>query len=80
MPKRSGPGHAAEIDDEEYVEFYKHIAHDFSDPLIWSHNRVEGKREYTSLLYVPATAPFDLWNREVAARHQALRAAGVHQR
>jgi molecular chaperone HtpG len=54
----------AEIKDEEYVEFYKHIAHDSDDPLIWSHNRVEGKREYTSLLYVPATAPFDLWNRE----------------
>jgi molecular chaperone HtpG len=54
----------AEIKDEEYVEFYKHIAHDADDPLIWSHNRVEGKREYTSLLYVPATAPFDLWNRE----------------
>ena len=54
----------AEIKDEEYVEFYKHIAHDTEEPLIWSHNRVEGKREYTSLLYVPATAPFDLWNRE----------------
>jgi len=54
----------AEIEDEEYLEFYKHIAHDFADPLVWSHNRVEGKREYTSLLYVPATAPFDLWNRE----------------
>jgi molecular chaperone HtpG len=53
-----------EIKDDEYVEFYKHIAHDADDPLIWSHNRVEGKREYTSLLYVPATAPFDLWNRE----------------
>jgi molecular chaperone HtpG len=53
-----------EIEDDEYVEFYKHIAHDFMDPLIWSHNRVEGKREYTSLLYIPATAPFDLWNRE----------------
>ncbi len=54
----------AEIKDDEYIEFYKHIAHDSDDPLIWSHNRVEGKREYTSLLYVPATAPFDLWNRE----------------
>src|SRR5690242_2654633 len=54
----------AEIKDEEYAEFYKHIAHDTDEPLIWSHNRVEGKREYTSLLYVPATAPFDLWNRE----------------
>ena len=54
----------AEIKDEEYIEFYKHIAHDTEEPLIWSHNRVEGKREYTSLLYVPASAPFDLWNRE----------------
>ena len=53
-----------EIKDAEYVEFYKHIAHDSDDPLTWSHNRVEGKREYTSLLYVPSVAPFDLWNRE----------------
>jgi molecular chaperone HtpG len=53
-----------EISDAEYVEFYKHIAHESEDPLIWAHNRVEGKREYTSLLYVPAVAPFDLWNRE----------------
>src|SRR5690606_32456263 len=53
-----------EIGDEEYLEFYKHIAHDFQDPLAWTHNRVEGKREYTCLLYLPATAPFDLWNRE----------------
>ncbi|MDD9999712.1 MAG: molecular chaperone HtpG, partial [Rhodospirillaceae bacterium] len=53
-----------EVEDEEYVEFYKHIAHDFNDPLIWSHNRVEGRREYTSLLYVPSAAPWDLWNRE----------------
>ncbi len=54
----------AEVEDEEYIEFYKHIAHDFSEPLTWSHNRVEGKREYTSLLYVPSVAPLDLWNRE----------------
>ncbi|MCE7896034.1 MAG: molecular chaperone HtpG [Gammaproteobacteria bacterium PRO8] len=54
----------AEIKDEEYQEFYRHIAHDFTAPLAWSHNRVEGKRVYTSLLYVPARAPFDLWNRE----------------
>ncbi len=54
----------AEIKDEEYVEFYKALAHDTEEPLIWSHNRVEGKREYTSLLYVPAAAPFDLWNRD----------------
>ncbi|HVY66284.1 MAG TPA: molecular chaperone HtpG [Gammaproteobacteria bacterium] len=53
-----------EITDAEYVEFYKQLAHDSEDPLIWAHNRVEGKREYTSLLYVPAVAPFDLWNRE----------------
>ncbi len=53
-----------EIEDDEYVEFYKHIAHDFTDPLTWSHNKVEGKREYTSLIYLPAVAPFDLWNRE----------------
>ncbi len=53
-----------EVSDDEYREFYKHLSHDFADPLSWSHNRVEGKREYTSLLYIPATAPFDLWNRE----------------
>lgn len=55
----------SEIDDDEYKEFYKHLSHDFSDPVTWSHNRVEGKREYTSLLYIPANAPFDLWNRDV---------------
>ena len=54
----------SDIDDEEYKEFYKHLSHDFSDPLCWSHNRVEGKKEYTSLLYIPENAPFDLWNRE----------------
>ncbi len=54
----------SEISDEEYKEFYKHISHDFADPLSWSHNRVEGKREYTSLLYIPSRAPFDLWNRD----------------
>ncbi|MGD8106887.1 molecular chaperone HtpG [Pantoea sp. FN0302] len=54
----------AEVSDEEYNEFYKHIAHDFSDPLTWSHNRVEGKQEYTSLLYIPARAPWDMWNRD----------------
>ncbi|MDG2155188.1 MAG: molecular chaperone HtpG [Gammaproteobacteria bacterium] len=53
-----------EIDDEEYNEFYKHVAHDFQDPILWSHNKVEGKREYTSLLYLPAKAPFDMQNRE----------------
>jgi molecular chaperone HtpG len=55
-----------EITDEEYRDFYRHIAHDGSDPLGWSHNRVEGKREYTSLLYVPSRAPFDLWQRDAA--------------
>jgi molecular chaperone HtpG len=53
-----------EITDEEYRAFYRHVSHDGADPLIWSHNRVEGKREYTSLLYVPSQAPFDLWQRE----------------
>ncbi|ATN85622.1 molecular chaperone HtpG [Coxiella burnetii] len=52
------------IKDEEYKELYKHIAHDFEDPLAWVHNKVEGKLEYTTLLYIPARAPFDLWNRE----------------
>ena len=52
------------VSDDEYKEFYKHIAHDYSDPVKWSHNKVEGKREYTSLLYIPSRAPFDLWNRE----------------
>ena len=52
------------VSDEEYAEFYKHLTHDFAEPLAHSHNRVEGKREYTSLLYLPARAPFDLWNRE----------------
>ncbi|WP_026959968.1 molecular chaperone HtpG [Aliagarivorans taiwanensis] len=53
-----------EISEEEYQEFYKHISHDFADPLAWAHNKVEGKQEYTSLLYIPSKAPFDLWNRE----------------
>lgn len=51
----------SDIDAEAYCEFYKHIAHDFEDPLLWSHNKVEGKFEYTTLLYVPSKAPFDLW-------------------
>lgn len=55
----------SEVKDEDYKAFYKHISHDFQDPLIWSHNRVEGKLEYTSLLYIPSKAPFDLYNREV---------------
>ena len=57
----------SEIKDEEYREFYKHVAHDFEDPIDWSHNRVEGTNEYTSLLYIPARAPFDLYDRE--SRH-----------
>ena len=53
-----------DIPDEEYQEFYKHISHDFEAPLAWAHNKVEGSQEYTSLLYVPARAPWDMWNRE----------------
>ena len=53
-----------EVKDEEYQEFYKHVAHDFENPLTWSHNKVEGKLEYSSLLYVPGRAPFDLYQRE----------------
>ncbi|WP_417618219.1 molecular chaperone HtpG [Oceanisphaera sp.] len=53
-----------DISDEEYQEFYKHISHDYQDALTWSHNKVEGNQEYTSLLYVPAKAPFDLYNRD----------------
>ena len=54
----------SEVTDEEYREFYAHVSHDHAEPLAWSHNKVEGKREYTSLLYVPGHAPFDLWQRE----------------
>jgi molecular chaperone HtpG len=56
----------SEISDDEYREFYRHISHDNEAPLAWSHNRVEGKREYTSLLYIPSRAPFDLWQRDAA--------------
>ncbi|MCM2971458.1 molecular chaperone HtpG [Larsenimonas suaedae] len=56
----------SEISDDEYKGFYKHVAHDFTDPLTWSHNKVEGKLEYTSLLYVPSRAPFDLYQRDGA--------------
>ena len=55
----------SEVGDEEYKEFYKSVSHDFEDPLSWSHNKVEGKLEYTSLLCLPKRAPFDLYNREV---------------
>ena len=57
----------SEITDEQYREFYKHVGHDYDDPLAWVHARVEGRQEYTELLYVPAHAPFDLWDRN--ARH-----------
>jgi len=56
----------SEVSDDEYKEFYKHVSHDFEDPLTWSHNKVEGKLEYTSLLYLPRKAPFDMWNREMS--------------
>lgn len=56
----------SEVSDEEYHEFYKHISHDFDEPLSWSHNKVEGKLEYSSLLYIPKKAPFDMWNREMS--------------
>ena len=55
-----------EITDDEYKQFYQHVSHDHGEPLAWSHNRVEGKREYTSLLYIPGRAPFDLWQRDAA--------------
>ncbi len=53
----------SDITDEQYTEFYKHVSHDFQEPLTWTHNRVEGRSEYTQLLYIPAKAPFDLWDR-----------------
>jgi molecular chaperone HtpG len=56
----------SEIKDEEYHEFYQYLSHDTAEPLAWSHNRVEGKRDYTSLIYIPAAAPFDLWQRDGA--------------
>lgn len=54
----------SDVSEDEYKEFYKHVSHDYADPLTWSHNRVEGKQEYTSLLYIPTQAPFDMWNRD----------------
>ena len=56
-----------DITDEQYQEFYKNISHDHENPLTWAHNRVEGNTEYTQLLYIPAKAPFDLWNRDKTA-------------
>ena len=55
-----------EVSDDEYTEFYKHVSRDFEEPLTWSHNKVEGKLDYNSLLYIPSRAPFDMWNREVS--------------
>lgn len=54
----------AELSDEDYKGFYQHVSHDFQEPITWAHNRVEGNLEYTSLLYLPSKAPYDLWNRE----------------
>lgn len=54
----------SDVSDEEYQEFYKHVSHDFADPLTWTHNKVEGKNDYTSLLYIPAKAPWDMYNRD----------------
>jgi molecular chaperone HtpG len=54
----------SEIDDDQYKAFYKHVSHDNADPLAWTHNRVEGRSEYTQLLYIPSKAPFDLWDRQ----------------
>lgn len=54
----------SELSDDDYKEFYKHVSHDWNEPLTWMHNRVEGKLDYTSLLYIPSKAPFDMWNRE----------------
>jgi len=54
----------SDVSEDEYKEFYKHVSHDFGDPLLWEHNKVEGKTEYTSLLYIPSKAPFDMHNRE----------------
>lgn len=56
----------SDVSDDEYKEFYKHISHDFEEPMQWSHNKVEGKFEYTSLLYIPSRQPFDMWNRDAA--------------
>jgi molecular chaperone HtpG len=56
----------SDVTDEEYKEFYKHVSHDFTDPLSWSHNRVEGNLDYTSMLFIPARAPYDLYNRDAS--------------
>ena len=54
----------SDVSDDEYHEFYKHVSHDYQEPLAWSHNKVEGKLDYTSLVYIPSKAPFDMWQRE----------------
>ena len=54
----------SDVSDDEYHEFYKHVPHDYQEPLVWSHNKVEGKLDYTSLVYIPSKAPFDMWQRE----------------
>ena len=68
-----------EVSDDEYKAFYKHITHDGNEPLAWSHNKVEGRREYTSLLYLPSTAPFDLWQREATRGESWLEKAQLGQ-
>ena len=60
----------SDVSDDEYKEFYKHVSHDWEEPLTWSHNKVEGNNEYTSLLYIPKKAPWDMWNRD---RQQGLK-------
>jgi molecular chaperone HtpG len=64
-----------DITDEQYTEFYKAISHDFEAPLTWAHNRVEGSTEYTQLLYIPAKAPLDLWNRDKKAASSSTSSA-----
>ena len=68
----------SELGDDDYKGFYKHVAHDFEDPLAWVHSRIEGNLEYSLLLFIPARVPFDLWDRNVRRGRKALRPAGVH--
>lgn len=68
----------SELSDDEYKEFYKHVSHDWEEPLTWAHNKVEGKTEYTSLLYIPKKAPFDLWNRDRQSGLKTLRSACLY--
>ena len=67
-----------DISKEEYEEFYKQIAHDFSAPLVWSHNHVEGKLDYVSLLYIPQQVPFDLWDRDNQRGIKTVCSSGIH--